>query len=215
MRVISIVEQAFATAMLPQRELQERWIKWSMRMVARTGHDMPRLNQSDYHLDLLIRALEAEHAARYSADPDGVENDPLILSDAHLFTLSRLWFLGMYETIRTIRKASSARSLPDLEQVYSAMHVVRIAIAKNQIATVKGQKMRDMFMEAHGEGPPSIIKYDPQKANYRPVLIFDPTTGSTGWNVVDLEKQVQRNVTRLEFSNAILALADAPEVTPS
>lgn len=135
--VEGMLNLAVAVANLNARDLHERWIK-----AERGLPDMPSSMLTAFsHMisfDLLLRQLERER--RPTIGNRGVE---LMHVDQIFFAMSEAWMSQVYEIMRVAANRAKARGAgltSGLEAVKHAVGLVRMGVAKGEVADMNSKK---------------------------------------------------------------------------
>ena len=88
--------------------------------------------QPDHLIDLIVRAMEDELAARHQLAPAGDEH--VHLEDTLQFVLTRYWVLGTDDALRIAARSPAGKVHPNLQSVYERFRLVRVPLAKLKVA---------------------------------------------------------------------------------
>jgi hypothetical protein len=201
--VESMLNLAITVANLNARGLHERWVK------AQHGlHDMPSSMQAAFScmisFDLLLRQLERERQPTVGAR--GVE---LMHVDQIFFAMSEAWMSQVYEILRVTSSRAKVRGAGltrDLEAVKHAAGLVRMGVAKGEVADMHSKKKQSavqiQLQNSDGEIVPDYIN-DGSWIIPRGVRT---ASGSCMWWCIDVSAGVPQTVEvcRQEISNLLV-----------
>jgi hypothetical protein len=126
---------------------------------------------------------------------------------------SRDWVFAAFEVVRTLRERLEDREDGRLSELYRRLQLVRVPLAKFQIAQdrVLG---KDGSIELVRRGDPDEARGVTYKSGggvpYIAQTLYDPDTGDIGWEAVDLKLQQHAQVMRTSLAEELLVLALAP-----
>lgn len=183
----------------------ERWVLLSHEMYSRYRRVQATLNQSDGILDTILRTLEAEQLERLGRDRAHQQHEGFWPPTLQIL-FSRLWVLSTYETLRTMKQTAAGRSDPALQAVYERFRIVRIPLAKMEVA---GANRLGAPLEIFGDGTNRKLRIGRDTRQILPTTIC-PRTGSVVWEPIDTTTQTVVKLSRLELSDELLSIY--PEV---
>lgn len=208
MVVSNTVAHALVEALTKYKDLQPRWISVLGKLLGGHGAIGLLRYQSDYRIDLLLRAMEDERPTL--AEPT---DEPAItlalLAGAVQGALTRYWIFSAYEALRMAKNLAAGKADPKLRALYERFRIIRIPLAKLQIANDAGLKTGIMLgtIGPGADTPPE--EYSAKaKVEYHPVVLLNRETGSIGWMVIDGTTGIQETIFRRELSDQLLALFD-------
>ena len=163
--------------------------------------------QSDYRIDLLLRAMEDDAAVQGEPAKEPEIAISLLAGDLKS-ALTRYWIFSTYEALRIAKNSEAGRANAKLQALYQQFRLISIPLAKLEIAN--GAALKDGIKLAKvGPGDPDIQEYRPDaKIEYHPVVLLNVQTGSIGWMVIDGETAKQVSIFRRALSDELLALFD-------
>ena len=167
------------------------------------------LYQQDSRTDLLLRRLEHEAVGRLQEHYHGFSN----LADDIQSSLSRYWMLSMYEVLRRAHETENGRENTKLRTLRNRIEIVRVPIAKHQIANDgKIGPTSPIQLARVGSGPEDVVSYSSaQRVTYLPLTMICTATGSYTWSVVNARTRTQEVISRRAISDECLGLFDLPE----
>jgi hypothetical protein len=182
------------------QELQRKWVDVLTRLCGLGPLDLFR-HQADYRVDLLLRVIEGETLGRILAGE-------AFNVDAQV-TLTPGWLFSTYEIVRMAQETPTGRSHWTLVALRKQIELVRVPMAKLEIANDAGIKEPLQF-ERIGEGTAGdVVTYSAKsKAPIYPAQGFCLETGSLAWWVYDTKSRSMVQVTRRMHSDMMLALWD-------
>ena len=95
------------------RALQQ-WIRAMAGLAQAQGTAGPALMQSDYRIDLILRAVEDEANKRLASK----EDKDIVVWDLQL-SFSRYWILSMYKALQIVEKGGQ-HATPGFDALYSS-----------------------------------------------------------------------------------------------
>jgi hypothetical protein len=199
-----LLVQAFVVAKLKQQSLHEIWVRISHRVGSRLPSSLLSVAiQRDGELDLVLRTLEDEQAARM---PTNAESG--MFEFHYLNMLSVYWIGGMYETFALLRRRKLADASPLFQEVLDDLEIARITLEKHEIAKDRVlQKPLPLLRAPANNDPTDFYSYDPKddlRAHIMPSGVS--MRGSIMWSVLDVKKDMMRWIERRALSDKILAL---------
>jgi hypothetical protein len=205
MSVTTSLGSALIEALTKYEALQPKWIKLLNQLFAEYGGIGLLRYQSDLRIDLLLRAMEDEAAAQ--AEPQANEVS-LLVGDLQS-ALTRYWLLSAYEALRIAKASEAGKANAKLQSLYEKFRLVRIPLAKLQIANDRLLKEGILLVNV-GDGPehiPELYNFK-AKTEYHPPVLFNRATGSIGWDLVNVATGKQEIIFRRDLSNGLLGLFD-------
>jgi hypothetical protein len=198
--VSQLVAAAFALGRQTHGELNQTWIKVSVRLGGLVPHSRLMMSvQHDGELDLVLRCMEDDLAAAGGAEKIGM------FEGHYLVMLSEIWIASVYETLRLL----DDRQLMSGEQALSLaedFRLLRVPLEKHEIAS-QGQLNAPIQLQ---KIPPRndqsdlyvYDKKDPRRAHIMPQGVSD--RGSCMWLVTDIKKNQDRWIERRWLSDKII-----------
>jgi hypothetical protein len=211
--VTGLAARSLSEALISNRDIHRKWMRVFTRLVSTNdAQDLLRY-QSDVDIDIWLREMEEEVANQACKEADNLIH---ILGFTLQHTLTRYWVLSMYEMLRVAKNSSNGKGDAKIQRLYREFQVVRVPITKLEIANDK-KLPGPIKLEAdnHMGGPFRLDIYFPhprpgeRKQQYHPTTLIDPLTGSLGWNIIDAENGLVRNVFRRNLSDHVLSFYDA------
>lgn len=199
MRITDLVQLAYGVALLRSPDLNRRWIRAMHSFRAYGAGYVPGF-MTDFQADLLIWAMEDEVVtSRADKAPDGPDLTLQLM-------LSRHWVLSMYELLRVAKDSAAGKANPALQNLYQAFRLVRIPLAKQEIA---GIRPRDAGPELFKKGDDPDTQSRPYRDSEGKPQYMVPgevswETGSLCWLVPDYDQRRTVAVYRRELSDAVL-----------
>jgi hypothetical protein len=161
--------------------------------------------QSDLWVDLILRSLEDELAARLAAGSAGPIQDAVVLADSLQHTLTRYWVLGTHDVLRTA-KTGAGEDHPKLSALFEKFRFVRVPLAKLEI-TDDNKAPRDDLLFVRVENGATVERELYRKMSYYPPEPIDER-GSIGWGLFTVETLEPVTIFRRDLSDELLALFD-------
>jgi hypothetical protein len=186
---------------LKSADLIDRWVDLYFHL-ARTFGGEDHHHQPDLWVDLILRKMEDDSLIRMR-DPAASQQVDMSLTLQH--ALSRMWVLSTYEVIRLAQETDGGRNHANLTALRRRIEMVRVPIAKQQIANdqkIKGSITLVPFGAEYPKQPYSAKDRSP----YHPPLMWDNATGSAAWMVLDSKTGETIGISRRELSEEMLAL---------
>lgn len=203
----SLFSNLYAELAYSDSELAQRWTSLSLRLGGLVPNSLMISNlQEDGRLDQVCRNLENLASKNHS-------NPTFSLLPSFLNSLSRYWVLSLYESLRVLKEELQKgdrwqdSSYDNLREVFRKIELVRIPLAKHEIAKEKPffRDNKTLWLEKLDPKPEEKpLAYRPGTASYIPVLEFNPITGSICWNVANLKTKAQEVVERRAVSDLLL-----------
>src|SRR5262249_40597957 len=113
--------------------------------------------------------------------------------------------LSMYEAIRLAQETDGGRNHAKLTALRRRIEMVRVPIAKQQIANDQKIKGLITLVPFGAEGPKQPYSAK-DRSPYYPPLLWDDATGSAAWLVLDSKTEEMTAISRRELSDETLAL---------
>jgi hypothetical protein len=183
-------------------DLPDRWVRLYFRLAYTFGVEVYR-HQPDYWVDLILRTMEDEAFVRVR---DPVAREQFDILPTFQNTLSRMWVLSTYEAIRLAHETDAGRTHPKLTTLRRRIEMVRVPIAKHEIAN--DQRIKDpITLVRVGPGDPKPQSYSAKDPSpYYPPDLYETATGSTAWRVWDSKREQTIDISRRALSDEMLAL---------
>lgn len=184
--------------------LQRKWIDTLTRLLAYHGATGLLRYQSDYRMDLIIRAMEDETVDGLRSPP----SDADFAADVQLM-LSRYWVLSTYEALRIAKDSSAGKPNARIQSLYERFRLVRVPTAKLEIANDR-HLGAPATLTSIGEGADTapLVYSSKAKCEYHPPVIVDTTSGSIGWILIEAKSRSQITIFRRQLSDEVLAIFD-------
>jgi hypothetical protein len=183
-------------------DLPERWVALYFRMAHTFGVEVDR-HQPDFWVDLILRKMEDETFVRLR---DPVAGEQVDILPTFQSTLSCMWVLSTYEAIRLAHETDAGRTHAKLPTLRRRIEMVRVPIAKHEIAN--DQRIKDpITLVSLGPGDPKPQSYSGKDPSpYYPPYLVETATGSTAWRVFDSKTGQTIDISRRALSDEMLAL---------
>jgi len=141
--------------------------------------------QPDHLIDLIVRSMEDELAARHRAAPEGGR---VHLEDTLQYVLTRYWVLGTHDVVRIAARSHAGKVHPKLTSLYDRFRLVRVPLAKLKIAGDDALK-DGRVMLVHAEEDEAKPEAYRARSNdeYHPSTPIDER-GSIGWHLFDVRR---------------------------
>jgi hypothetical protein len=209
--VSPLLNELFNVARAKYRAENEAWVQLSFRLSGRFNlvTAAPTI-QREGDLDLLLRCLEDEFST--NNDTSGVD-----FSFHYNVMFSETWIVGWYEILRAFkqrdREAAKARratsgvsELAEFESIFADLELLRMPIAKFEIA--KDEKQQPMPMRRVGDDEAKPIQFydpkDPGRFHIMPTAVS--RRGSVMWLALDGRNSRQHWVERRDLADRLLSL---------
>jgi hypothetical protein len=208
MAIVDHLVTAIVGATQRYPDLGGQWHKVFAQLAGPYNSTGALLYQSDYRIDLLLRAMEAE-AMPWVAK--GEFDEKMAASFEAQLVLSRYWLLSIYETLRVASHSEAGRGDEKLKTLFERFNLVRIPPAKFRIARdgnlVGGRVI--LGREPIDEGPEvEPAEYLAGKGLYHPPIKIDEGTGSIGWELFEAATLKSTTLFRQQLSDELLSLFD-------
>jgi hypothetical protein len=199
MDATGLLNAAVNLALIEHAELHKQWITAYATMTGRYG--VFPTHQADCRTDMLLRRLERERAVIIEKDLSDVD-----FSFDMQMALSRYWMFSAYEMLRMARQLNRVPGDEALNQLLEKFTLVRIPLAKNEIAFTNRKQTGEIMLLRDGDHPSQATAYEQKAADYIPGVFVDRDTGSVGWKVVHPQIKANIQLTRRTLSDELLAL---------
>lgn len=182
--VSAAIATAFNIALAADPNLMERWIKVSYWVGAHLRNSLlVNSAQNLGHLDLLLRAIEAEPKSMISATVT-----PMDLVFHYQVMLSEFWIGSAYEILRTIKGGFSGNS--EFESLYRNLELIRVPLDKHQLRGDWGSPPLNMTKMPPIDGAENEYIYDPKDSKRGHIMPKGLSeSGSVTWCVTDIKLQ--------------------------
>lgn len=209
--VSPLLNRLFNVARAKYRAENEAWVQLSYRLSGRFNLDaaVPSI-QREGDLDILLRCLEDEFNT--NNDASGMD-----FSFHYQMMFSETWIVGCYEILRAFqqrdrdaakdgRATSGVSELGAFKSIFADFELLRMPIAKFEIAKDSNLQPRPMRRVGDGEAKP-IEFYDPKDPSRFHIM---PTgvspRGSAVWLALDVRNSRQHWVERRDLADRLLSL---------
>ena len=207
MAVSPLLTSAAIEALRRYADLRLKWrdVYTGLVRVSQTGGGLVRY-QPDHLIDLIVRSMEDELAARHRAAPEG--DGRVHLEDTLQYVLTRYWVLGTHDVVRIAARSHAGKVHPKLTSLYDRFRLVRVPLAKLKIAGDDVLKDgRVMLVRAdEDEAKPEAYRARSNDEYHPPTPIDD--RGSIGWHLFDVRTMLPVTIYRRQLSDELLALFD-------
>jgi hypothetical protein len=187
-------------------DLRPKWrdVYTGLVRLSQTGGGLVRY-QPDHLIDLIVRSMEDELAARHRAAPEGGR---VHLEDTLQYVLTRYWVLGTHDAVRIAARSLAGKVHPKLTSLYDRFRLVRVPLAKLKIAGDDALKDgRVMLVHAEeDEAKPEAYRARSNDEYHPPTPIDE--RGSIGWHLFDIKTMLPVTIYRRQLSDELLALFD-------
>ena len=128
-----LLTSAAMEALRRYADLRPKWrdVYTGLVRLSQTGGGLVRY-QPDHLIDLIVRSMEDELAARHRAAPEG--GGRVHLEDTLQYVLTRYWVLGTHDVVRIAARSHAGKVHPKLTSLYDRFRLVRVPLAKLKIA---------------------------------------------------------------------------------
>ena len=199
--VASLLRAILSEVNISSGDLIERWIDLYFHMARTFGLESHR-HQPDLWVDLILRKME-DNACDRMRDPAASQQVDMLLTLQH--ALSRMWVLSMYECIRLAHETDDGRIHAKLTVLRRRIEMVRVPIAKRQIAHDQKIKGTITLVPLGAEDPKQTYSAK-DRSPYYPPVVWDNMTGSAVWPVLDSKTGETIFISRRALSDETLAL---------
>ncbi len=204
--ISALLTHAYAISIANDQDMQRKWIDVYGKFCG-YGSDAIMRTQADYRLDMVLRAMEIEAVSAFGKP---VANNPLMFAFDVQAALSRCWLLSTYESLRVTKNTEKGKADTKLRELFWRFSLVRIPIAKLEIARDNKIKEDLVFsiMEDAGAEPSERYSEIRQK-DYHPAMSAETATGSVAWHVYDRQTKSAYWISRRMLSDAFLNFFDS------
>lgn len=203
----SLLTSAAMEALRRYADLRAKWrdVYTGLVRLSQTGGGLMRY-QPDHLIDLIVRSMEDELAARHRAAPEG--DGRVHLEDTLQYVLTRYWVLGTHDVLRIAARSPAGKVHPKLPSLYERFRLVRAPLAKLKIAGDDALKDgRVMLVHAEeDEAKPEAYRARSNDEYHPPTPIDE--RGSIGWHLFDVKTMLPVTIYRRQLSDELLALFD-------
>ena len=207
MAVSPLLTSATIEALERYADLRPKWrdVYTGLLRVSQTGGGLMRY-QPDHLIDLIVRAMEDELAARQKSAPEGDEH--VHLEDTLQFVLTRYWVLGTHDAMRIAARSPAGKVHPKLPSLYERFRLVRVPLAKLKIAGDDALKDGRVLLVPAGKDDAKPETYRARSNDeYHPPTPIDER-GSIGWHLFEVKTMLPVTIYRRQLSDELLALFD-------
>jgi len=207
MAVSPLLTSAAMEALRRYADLRLKWreVYTVLVRVSQTGGGLVRY-QPDHLIDLIVRAMEDELAARLRS---AVEGDRHIhLEDTLQHLLTRYWIIGTHDALRIAARSPAGKVHPKLPSLYERFRLVRVPLAKLKIAGDDALREGGVLVVPAGQDDARTEIYRARSNDeYHPPTAIDER-GSIGWHLFDVKTMLPVTIYRRHLSDELLALFD-------
>jgi hypothetical protein len=207
MAVSPLLTSATIEALRRYADLRPKWraVYTGLLRVSQTGGGLMRY-QPDHLIDLVVRAMEDELAARHRLAPEGDEH--LHLEDTLQHLLTRYWIIGTHDALRIAARSPAGKAHPKLPSLYERFRLVRVPLAKFKIAGDDALNDGAVLLVPAGEDDAKPETYRARSNDeYHPPTPIDER-GSIGWHLFEVKTMLPVTIYRRQLSDELLALFD-------
>ena len=196
--VSPLLNGLFNVARAKYRAEYEAWVELSGRLSGRFNlvAAAPSI-QREGDLDLLLRCLEDEF---------NPSND----ASHYQMMFSETWIVGCYEILRTFqqRDRDGVFESGEFKSIFTDFELLRMPIAKFEIAKDRGLEQQPMPMRRVGDGEAKPIEfYDPKDPSRWHIMPNGPSLrGSAVWLALDGRNSRPHWVERRDLADRLLSL---------
>lgn len=202
-----LLTSAAMEALRRYADLRAKWrdVYTGLVRLSQTGGGLMRY-QPDNLIDLIVRSMEDELAARHRAAPEG--DGRVHLEDTLQYVLTRYWVLGTHDALRIAARSPAGKVHPKLSSLYERFRLVRVPLAKLKIAGDDALKDGGVML-VHAEEDEAKPEAYRARSNdeYHPPTPID-ARGSIGWHLFDVKTMLPVTIYRRQLSDELLALFD-------
>ncbi|GAK70698.1 hypothetical protein RRU01S_13_00360 [Agrobacterium rubi TR3 = NBRC 13261] len=199
MKATTLLEKVYLIGLANFRNEASAWSKLSLTFSKfGVAHSITVMNMSK--LDIMLRQLERELVAEFANS----QYDDNSFSTGLIVALSDAWLLGIYEAIRAARDMKPVEE--KLDALYAALTLVRIPVAKAQLAGAN-RKFPSLLMVPAGDEVDDNQKPYAHDGSYLVASNCCTQTGAKVWYPFNLKTQKTDRISRIELSDQFLALA--------
>lgn len=202
----SLLTSAAMEALRRYADLRAKWrdVYTCLVRLSQTSGGLMRY-QPDHLIDLIVRSMEDELAARHRAAPEG--DGRVHLEDTLQYVLTRYWVLGTHDVLRIAARSPAGKVHPKLPSLYERFRLVRVPLAKLKIAGDDALKDgRVMLVHEEDEAKPEAYRARSNDEYHPPTPIDE--RGSIGWHLFDVKTMLPVTIYRRQLSDELLALFD-------
>jgi hypothetical protein len=205
MAVSPLLTSATIEALGRYADLRPKWrdVYTGLVRVSQTGGGLVRY-QPDHLIDLIVRAMEDELAARLALEGDRHVH----LEDTLQHLLTRYWIIGTHDALRIVARSPAGKVRPKLPSLYERFRLVRVPLAKLKIAGDDALKDGGVLLVPAGEDDAKPETYRARSNDeYHPPTPIDER-GSIGWHLFEVKTMLPVTIYRRQLSDELLALFD-------
>jgi hypothetical protein len=205
MAVSPLLTSATIEALGRYADLRPKWrdVYTGLVRISQTGGGLVRY-QPDHLMDLIIRAMEDELAARLTLEGDRHVH----LEDTLQHLLTRYWIIGTHDALRIAARSPAGKVHPKLPSLYERFRLVRVPLAKLKIAGDDALKDGGVLLSPAGEHDAKPETYRARSNDeYHPPTLIDER-GSIGWHLFDVKTMLPVTIYRRQLSDELLVLFD-------
>jgi hypothetical protein len=202
-----LLTSAAMEALRRHADLRPKWrdVYTGLVRLSQTGGGLVRY-QPDHLIDLIVRSMEDELAARHRAVSE--RDGRVHLEDTLQYVLTRYWVLGTHDVVRISARSHAGKVHPKLTSLYDRFRLVRVPLAKLKIAGDDVLKDgRVMLVHADEDEAKPEAYWARSDDEYHPPTPIDER-GSIGWHLFDVRTMLPVTIYRRQLSDELLALFD-------
>jgi hypothetical protein len=207
MAVSPLLTSATIEALGRYADLRPKWrdVYTGLVRLSQTGGGLVRY-QPDHLIDLIIRAMEDELAARHRLALEGDRH--VHLEDTLQHVLTRYWIIGTHDALRIAVRSPGGKVHPKLPSLYERFRLVRVPLAKLKIARDNAFKDGGVLLVPAGEDDAKPETYRARSNDeYHPPTPIDER-GSIGWHLFEVKTMLPVTIYRRQLSDELLGLFD-------
>jgi hypothetical protein len=200
-----LLTSAATEALRRYADLRPKWrnVYTGLVRLSQTSGGLVRY-QPDHLIDLIVRSMEDELAARHRATLEG--DGRVHLEDTLQYLLTRYWVLGTHDVVRIAARSDAGKVHPKLTSLYDRFRLVRVPLAKLKIARDDALKDGRVIL-VHAEEDEAKPKAYQARSDDEPSTPIDER-GSIGWHLFDVKTMLPVTIYRRQLSDELLALFD-------
>jgi hypothetical protein len=205
MAVNPLLTSATIEALERYAYLRPKWreVYTGLVRVSQTGGGLVRY-QPDHLIDLIVRAMEDELAARHRVAPEGDRH--VHLEDTLQHLLTRYWIIGTHDALRIAARSPAGKVHPKLPSLYERFRLVRVPLAKLKIAGDDALRDGRVLLVPAGEDDAKPELYRARSNDeYHPPTPIDER-GSIGWHLFEVKTMLPVTIYRRQLSDELLAV---------
>jgi hypothetical protein len=205
MAVNPLLTSATIEALERYAYLRPKWreVYTGLVRVSQTGGGLVRY-QPDHLIDLIVRAMEDELAARHRVAPEGDRH--IHLEDTLQHLLTRYWIIGTHDALRIAARSPAGKVHPKLPSLYERFRLVRVPLAKLKIAGDDALRDGRVLLVPAGEDDAKPELYRARSNDeYHPPTPIDER-GSIGWHLFEVKTMLPVTIYRRQLSDELLAV---------